>query len=240
MILRGNPGTLVLRLTALFMALPFCSACANRNSSAPPAESAKETHSQASPSGEEDISAEEAELLAQIEGEAELAEASAVSQKEDPSGGREIVYRVSPDGMRVLIGDAEFVPYAVSFRTGSGFGVRLTVEVKTTSEMILFAPTQGPLAFGGVVQRREPQKFGDKREGGGEIVLTPGSPATFSRTWPAPGQAPLLAGETLELQVGLWGLGHGSEDRRPVNRFVVVKMKATPQGAQPRVEPPGQ
>lgn len=223
---------------ALLAALCWTAGCA------PSAPTGPTTPAAPSPGGQEadpedDLSQDEADLLAQIETEAALAESESMqADGGDTPEGREIIYRVSPDGMRVLIGDAEFIPYAVAVRTAGGWGLRLTVDAKTTSQMVLFAPTQGPLAFGGVVKRPEPDKFSDKREGGSEVILAPGEPVSFSRSWPPPGQPGLRAGEELELHVGLWGLGTSSEDRRPINRFAVVKMTASASGAKPIVQPP--
>jgi hypothetical protein len=208
-----------------------------------PAAEAPSSDTEGEATAPEDLSEDEADLLAQIEQQAQEAESPAApeaAKDADVDGAREVIYRVSREGLRIMIGEAEFVPTAVSFRTAGGYGVRFTVEAKAEKEMILFAPKNGPLAFGGFVEGGEKKPFGDKREGGSEVVLSPGRAVNFTRTWPEPGQPALRAGQKLELHVGLWGLGYDSADRRPVHRFAVVKMTAGSSGAQPVVEPPAQ
>jgi hypothetical protein len=190
---------------------------------------------------EGEMSEEEAALLDQIEASAADADAAAGISNEaaEPSDEeRETVYRVSPDGMKVQIAGAEFIPEAEAVRVNGGWGLKLTVTATTTQELILFSPENGPLAFGGTVTRGEVTQFGDKRSGGIEQKLSPGAPLTFSRTWPPAGEKGLARGEELLLMVGLWGLGTETANRRPVNKFVVVKMVADSQGARPVMQPP--
>ncbi len=199
----------------------------------PPAEDGE----MVTPEGEGEMSADEAALLEQIEQSATEGDTSAGTDE----SGREIVYRVSPDGIKVQIEGAEFVPKAVAVKRGGGFGVELSVEAKTTSDMILWAPGGGPLAFGGFVESGgEKKKFGDTREGGRDVNLSPGVPVKFQRVWPKDGEPGLKAGEKLELHVGLWGLGPDAATRKPVRKFVVIKMTASTTGAQPLIQPPGQ
>lgn len=195
---------------------------------------------------EEDISAEEAALLAQIEESAAIADSEAAEASgetdEAPSTGdgpaeRETVYRVSPDGLKVQIEGAEFVPKAEAVRVGGGWGVKLTVQATTKEERVLYSAAEGPLAFGGYVSRSSREKFGDSRKGGGEVKLSPGPASEFSRTWPNKGEKGLASGESLELHVGLWGFGKNDKDMRPVHKFVVVRMVGG-QGATPILQPP--
>ncbi len=195
---------------------------------------------------EEEISDEEAALLAQIEESAAIADEQAAEASGDapPSNTegdgppeRETVYRVSPDGLKVQIEGAEFIPKAEAIRVGGGWGLKLTVQATTTQERSLYSASQGPLAFGGYVSRSSREKFGDKRDGGGEVKLTPGPAIQFSRTWPDPGGKGLKKDEALELHVGLWGFGSSEEDTRPVHKFLVVRMVGGP-GATPVIQPP--
>lgn len=197
-------------------------------------------------SAEEAMSDEEAALLAQIEESAAIADAQAAEasgdsahQVTDGDGPpeRETIYRVSPDGLKVQIEGAEFTPKAEAIRVGGGWGVKLTVQATTTEERSLYSASKGPLAFGGYVSRTSREKFGDKREGGGEVKLSPGPAIQFSRTWPDSGGKGLKKDEVLELHVGLWGFGSNDEDTRPVHKFLVVKMVGGP-NAVPVVQPP--
>lgn len=233
---------------SLLLALPLVSGCGGGQTGAkaggegddkygdsPPAEEGE----MVTPEGEEEMTAEEAALLQELD-EGGTADPAATTSTAEESG-REVVYRVSPEGMKVQIEGAEFVPKAKAVKKGGGWGVELTVEAKTTSDMILWAPDGGPLAFGGFVESGgEKKKFGDKREGGRDVNLSTGVPIKFQRVWPKDGEPALRPGEKLELHVGLWGLGPDAESRKPVRKFVVVKMVASASGAQPLVQPPGQ
>lgn len=189
---------------------------------------------------EEDISADEAALLAEIEASAEIADAeAAASQAEPENGEREVVYRLSQDGLKIQVEGATFVPRAEAVKVGGLWGVRLTLEATTEKEKVLSNPQSGPMAFGGFVERGSKSPFGDKRDGDGEISLSPGPAQTFTRTWPSADQKGLAPGEKLELQVGLWGLGADAATKKPVRRFFVVKMVADRTGAQPLIQPPG-
>lgn len=191
---------------------------------------------------EEDISADEAALLEEIEASAEIAdaEAAAAASGGADDGEREVVYRLSQDGLKVQIEGATFIPKAEAVKVAGRWGVKLTLEATTESEKVLANPKDGPMAFGGIVDRGSQSPFGDKRVGDDEVTLTPNEPRTFTRTWPNADQKGLAPGEKLELQVGLWGLGADSATKKPVRRFFVVKMVADRSGAQPLIQPPGQ
>jgi hypothetical protein len=45
-------------------------------------------------------------------------------------------------------------------------------------------------------------------------------------------------GETLDMEVALWGLGETAEDRRPVKQFFHVKMKVDKGKPRAVAEPP--
>jgi len=231
-------------LGALALCL-FLGACGGSKSEPETAEAAPPPEEKPA---EVDMSDEEAALLAQIEESAAIADeqAAEVSGEAPPPASdgdgppeRETVYRVSPDGLKVLIEGAEFIPKAKAIRVNGGWGLKLTVQATTTEERSLYSASRGPLAFGGYVSRSSREKFGDKRDGGGELklTLTPGPAVEFSRTWPDPGGKGLGKDEVLELHVGLWGFGSNEKDTRPVHKFLVVKMVGG-QGATPIVSPP--
>ncbi len=182
----------------------------------------------------------EADMMEQIAEQERLADAEA-HPEEAPSGQyvpREVVYRVSPEGLKIQVEGAEFRPQAQAIKTKGGYGVIISVEATSNTPLVLLNPTGGPLAFGGYVRRPDKEKITDTRQGEDEISLSPGAPQTLSRTWPAAGHSPLFYGQKLELQVGLWGLGPNSDDRRPVLKFFAVRMRVDEKGATPIVEPP--
>ena len=61
----------------------------------------------------------------------------------------------------------------------------------------------------------------------------------FTREWPGKAGKALAAGQSLELQVGIWGVGQNSTELRPVRQFCLVKMKAGNKTPQPVLMPPG-
>lgn len=210
-------------------------------------ETAEAAPSEEEAPAQEDISDEEAALLAQIEESAAIADQEAAAASGDPGASgqegdgppeREVVYRVSQDALKVQIEGAEFIPKAEAVRVGGRWGVKLTVQATTNAERTLFSATNGPLAFGGYVKRGAKEKFGDSRDGGDKVQLSPGPAIQFSRTWPNPGEKGLSPGEELELHVGLWGFGSTEADTRPVHKFIVVRMVADRKGATPLIQPP--
>lgn len=188
------------------------------------------------------------------EGEAmsdeELAALAEVEQHDAPSpaeagggpAGREVVYRMTPDGLKVEVDGAVFAPTAKSYMTPEGYGVEITVEATSKLEGILANPEAGPLAFGGRVIRKTGRvdQFGDKRSGTGTKPLGPTSPQKFTRKWPIANVSLLSPGDELELEIGLWGYGPKDGEVRPVRKFASVKMKASSSGATPIVDAPGQ
>jgi len=106
----------------------------------------------------------------------------------------------------------------------------------------LLAPKNGALAFAGNVKRAgqsEPEHFGDEREGNGEEPLPAGTSVKLTREWPGKLKVrPLGNGDSLELDVALWGLGTTADDRRPVKQFLRVKAKVEKWKGRASVEPP--
>jgi len=187
----------------------------------------------------EAMSEEELAALAEIEqgdGAAEAAPGTA------PEAGREVVYRMTPDGLKVEVEGAVFTPSAKSFMTPEGYGVEITVEATAKVEALLANPDAGPLAFGGRVIRKTGRidTFGDKRSGSGTKPLGPQTPQKFSRKWPIANVSLLSPGDELELEIGLWGYGHKDGAVRPVRKFASLKMKASSNGATPVIDAPSQ
>jgi hypothetical protein len=229
----AHPGPLFSLIGASTMALVVAGCGGQKEAEAPP-ESAEAPADEP----EDDVSADEAALLEEIEASAEIADAQAAAGDGGGDGEREVVYRLSQDGLKVQVDGATFIPKAEAVKVAGRWGVKLTLEATTESDKVLSTPKKGPMAFGGFVERSSKSPFGDKREGDAEVTLTPDKPQTFTRTWPDSDQQGLAPGEKLELQVGLWGLGADSASKKPVRRFFVVKMVADRVGAQPLIQPP--
>jgi hypothetical protein len=155
---------------------------------------------------------------------------------------REVKYIKSPEGLRVEVLGVKFVPKVETVRTELGFVVKLTVSATATEARSLLAPKNGPLAFAGNVKRSgqaEPEHFGDERTGDDEEPLPPGTSVKLSREWPGKLKVrPLGNGDTLELDVALWGLGTTATDRRAVKQFLHVKAKVEKWKGRASVELP--
>src|SRR5690606_14060289 len=126
------------------------------------------------------------DLLAQIEESAQIADAqAAAASPTEPAAGtegeREIVYRVSQDGLKVQIEGAEFFPMVEAVKVGGRWGVKLSVQAMTSEERVLQTASSSPLAFGGFVHRGSKERVTDKRDGGSDINLVPGSTLEFKR-----------------------------------------------------------
>jgi hypothetical protein len=161
----------------------------------------------------------------------------------DPAAeGREIQYVVTSDGLEVRVEGVRFITNASAVRVGSGFGVELTVSAtsKDDEPHSLLSPKNGPLALAGSIDRAgQRERFGDEREGNAEKRIEPGRVLKFTRRWPAKNSpVPVRTGETLELDVGLWGLGKSAEERKPVKNFFHVKLAVGDGKPQAVVSPP--
>lgn len=158
-----------------------------------------------------------------------------------PKTEREIAYISGPQGLRVEVEGATFVPRAKPVRVGDGWAVRVEVEVTVEGTVLsLLEPAGGPLAFAGALQRGEhATRFTDQRVGDGERFLTPADPVVLRRDFPdGPGEKPLGRGDRLRLEVGLWGLGADADSRRPVKRLFQIDMVVGAKTPQPVVGPP--
>jgi hypothetical protein len=132
-------------------------------------------------------------------------------------------------------------PEAKPFKQKSGaYGIELVVNAESFDgrQYWLNKPKEGPLSIAGKVEGQgKSSRFADQREGSGEEPVLEGSPRRFRQRWPGHGQPKLWAGQTVTLEVGLWGVRAESERERPVRRLFVVKMVAGPH-SQAVITPP--
>jgi hypothetical protein len=155
--------------------------------------------------------------------------------------GREIVYRVTPKGLVIEIDGIHLRPEAKPFKDKNGaYGVQLVVNAESFDgrQYWVNKPKEGPLSIAGKVEGQgKSSRFEDQREGSGEEPVLDGSPRRFEQRWPGRGQPKLWSGQTVTLEVGLWGVRVGTERERPVRRLFVVKMVAGPR-SQAVITPP--
>ena len=154
--------------------------------------------------------------------------------KADALSGRDVVYRVTPQGLVIELSGIHLRPVAKAFRDAKGtYGVdlSLTAESFDDRQYWLSRPAEGPLSIAGRIETAAGKRvrFADERRGDDEEVVRAGEPRQFKQRWPGKGQPKLHAGETLTLEVGLWGVHAESERERPVRRLFEVKLV----GAQP-------
>lgn len=234
-----------LRLTAArtspWIAL-FTLACA---SSPPPEDTtpSPDVDTTSETTDEPELSPEAAALIAETSGEEDPSPAKTPppAKKNDeatPGKGLDLIYRLKADGLHVEVLGAEFLPKARAVKIAGGWGVEIDVEAQTSEDVSLLGSKKGPLAFAARVTRPAEETIGDSRDGSEDVWLRPEKPLRFRRTWPDAGTPPVRAGQTLELQVGLWGLGATPDERKPVRKFFVVKMKPDEKGATALVSPP--
>ncbi len=189
----------------------------------------------------EPVSAEPAADVADT-AEPEPAQAEPPKTSKDPNALREVRYVVTPEGLKIEVAGVRFLASAQAKQVGQGWGAKVTVKAEATDgkEHVLLNPKNGPLAFAAAVLKKgstEAERIGDQREGEGELTI--GSSSTsFSRDFPAKGGRVLAIGETLDLEVALWGLGETTADRRPLKQFFHVKMKVDKGKPKAIVEPP--
>lgn len=161
----------------------------------------------------------------------------------DPNAMREVKYVVTPEGLKIEVAGVRFLASAEAKQIAQGWGAKVTVKAEVTDgkEHVLLNPKNGPIAFAAAVFKKgstEAERIADSRDGDGELKLSSGAPTTFSRDFPNKGGRVLGMGETLDMEVALWGLGETAEDRRPVKQFFHVKMKVDKGKPKAIVEPP--
>ena len=161
----------------------------------------------------------------------------------DPNATREVTYVVVPEGLKVSVAGVRFAVSASAVQVASGWGVKLSVVASALDGKphSLSNPKTGPLAFAGSVLRKgqsEAEPFGDEHVGDGEQGVFGDDATKFSRTWPAKGVRVLGIGDSLDLQVALWGLGNEKDSRRPVKKFCHVRMQVGKGKPRAILEPP--
>jgi hypothetical protein len=221
-----------------FAALALCAAsCGPPQQPAPPPPPEPPAEPAPAPAASVSPTAEPAPAVA-----ADPPPAEAPAPAPDPDAARDVRYIQTQEGLRVEVLGVRFLAQAKPVRTQAGFEVKVLVTASAGEPRSLLAPSNGPLAFAGSIQRAgkaEPEKFGDERKGDGEQALGPGAPVKLARDWPGKsGVRPLANGDVLELDVALWGLGHSAADRRAVKQFARVKVKVDKWKASARIEPP--
>jgi hypothetical protein len=154
---------------------------------------------------------------------------------------REVRYTMKPGGLEIRVAGVRFVTRAEPVRASSGWGVKVSVEAHSDDGGVhsVLAPKRTPLAFAGrVVRAQSTESLSDRREGDEALEVVPDRPVTISRVWPGGGKRGLGPGESLELEVGLWGVGDDASNRRPVEQFFKLAMKAGHKRPQPVISPP--
>lgn len=170
------------------------------------------------------------------------AEAKPAAPDKDPNAARTVKYVVTPEGLKIEVAGVRFLASAEAKQIAQGWGAKVTLKAEATDgkEHVLLNPKNGPIAFAAAVFKKgstEAERIPDARDGDAELKLG-SSPTTFSRQFPAKGGRVLAMGETLDMEVALWGLGDSSEARRPVKQFFHVKMKVDKGKPKAIVEPP--
>ena len=170
-------------------------------------------------------------------------EKPAAAPAKDPNAPREIKYVVTPEGLKIEVAGVRFLVSAEAKQIAQGWGAKISVKAEALDGKahVLLSPKNGPIAFAAAVFKKgstEAERIPDSREGEGELKIGAGSPTTFSREFPNKGGRVLGMGETLDMEVALWGLGESADDRRPVKQFFHVKMKVDKGKPKAFAEPP--
>jgi hypothetical protein len=146
--------------------------------------------------------------------------------------GRDIVYRVTQQGLVIEVGGIHLRPEAKAVKEAGGtYAVQLTLGAESFDERQywLAKPAGGPLAIAGKIEGAagKKQRFSDQKRGEAEQeVVRAGEPRKFKQRWPGKGQPKLRSGQTLTLEVGLWGVHADTEQERAVKRLFELKLVA--------------
>ena len=142
------------------------------------------------------MSEEEAALLAQIEESATIADSEAAQAAGEsdsprtketgrPSEKLSIDFRRTPSKFRLRAQSSCLRQKRFALRAGGC--VKLTVQATTKAERVLYSAARARSHLG-YVSKSSREKFGDSREGGSTVALSPGPAIEFSRTWPNAGE----------------------------------------------------
>jgi len=170
-------------------------------------------------------------------GEPESSEATS----DAPVPSRDVIYKVTPEGLVVEADGVRFLPKAQPVKLANGgYGIRLEVTARVVDERThtLLGHAHGPLSIAALIEDGKGQqkaRHADSRGDGpraGELeILQPGQDVVLTRSWPSGSvKGPLWWGQKVRLQVGLWGLGADDEAPRPLRKLCTVDMVA---GAKP-------
>ncbi|HEX4339654.1 MAG TPA: hypothetical protein VH062_27290 [Polyangiaceae bacterium] len=197
-------------------------------SASPPVEAAPAETASATP-----LTAPSADAPAEAAAEPDEKPAAAQAA---PPGGKSITYRMTPMGLVADVDGVQLEPRAEPLKLGGGWGVKLTVKAKAIDdrEHKLQSPSQGPLMVAEEIDRGGKKELvPDARDGDGEMTLEKTSTPLVREL-----KKPIVSGQSLTLYVGLWGLGTGVDDRKPIKKLFVVKMVAGSHKPQPVVSAP--
>jgi hypothetical protein len=173
--------------------------------------------------------------IAELSASTEAAGSEPRSSSSEVPSAREIVYRVTPQGLVIEIDGIHLRPEAKPFKDKSGaYGIELVVKAESFDGRRYWVnePDEGPLSIAGKVESKggKRERFADqrveRRSGSGDELVMEGAPRRFTQRWPGRGQPKLWSGQTVTLEVGLWGVRAESERERPVRRLFEVKMVA--------------
>jgi hypothetical protein len=166
-----------------------------------------------------------AELSRTTDGDPGTEKTAATSSKVS----RDIVYRVTPKGLVIELDGFHLRPEATPFKDKNGaYGIDLVVTAESFDDRQYWVkkPGEGPLSIAGKVEAKDGKstRFADERKGDGEELVKAGNPRRFRQRWPGRGQPKLWWGQSVTLEIGLWGVRAEAERERPVRRLFVVKM----------------
>ena len=162
----------------------------------------------------------------------------------DEDAPRELLYRVQPDGLLINYDGLKMRPRAQAERlSNGGYGITLTVTLEPSDETDkeLLLSDGSPLSVYAKIYDKAGRQKGSLPDVMGaaetQSVCAECDAQPWEATWPAAGTTPLWWGERVVLEVGLWGIGDDSKDRRPMKRLFVVEYKAGGR-TDPIVRPP--
>jgi hypothetical protein len=167
--------------------------------------------------------------------------ASAEAAKPGEFQGWDILYRMTSGGLVAEVGGVKLKPKAKPVRSGGGWRVELTFATSTLDDRMhrLLSPEGGPLMMASKIEKDgATRELLDSRKGDEEMFVTSGEAIDIKRTYPPAAEKPVAKGESLTLQVGLWGLGADADERQPVRRLFVVKMVVGAGTPQAVITPP--
>lgn len=159
------------------------------------------------------------------------------------TGPREVKYVMAGGKLEIVVEGVRFKPSAKAAKLGGGWGIALEVEGEAQDDQMhsLLKPKSGALAIAAKITRKggKVEETTDTRDGEDEDFVTPGTLATLERKWPdKTGPKPLVAGDKVALQVGLWGIGADAKSRRPLKKFFSVTMVVGKGEPRPLIAPP--